>query len=339
MLRAGVIGLGVGEQHANTYAEHPAVEVVALCDLDPDRLSEIGERHPGARAAESAEALIDDPAIDVVSIASYDSHHHAQVMRAIERGKHVFVEKPLCQYEHEAREIHAALRERPELVLSSNLPLRMSPRFQWLREQIAAGGLGRVYYLEGDYDYGRLWKIVEGWRGQLDFYSVTLGGALHVIDLLLWLTGDRVVSVTARGTQIASAGSQFRFDDLVLATLELESGALAKVSANFGCVHPHFHGVKVFGTEATFINGLDHGTLWTGSDDAPAAQRVEAAYPGVAKGALIPSFIEAVLGRGPAVVSADEVFTAMSVCFAIDRATATSETVEPQPFAELAQRE
>ena len=49
---------------------------------------------------------------------------------AIEHGKHVFVEKPLCLYEEEGREIAALLRERPDLRLSSNLPLRLSPRFR-----------------------------------------------------------------------------------------------------------------------------------------------------------------------------------------------------------------
>jgi predicted dehydrogenase len=331
-LGVGIIGLGVGERHIAGYEAHPEAEVRVICDIDEQRLAEVAAAHEGVRATASAEDLIDDPGVQVVSIASYDSDHHAQIVHALGAGKHVFVEKPLVQYEEQAREVRALLVANPELRLSSNLPLRRSPRFEWLKEQVDAGTFGRLYYLEGDYDYGRLWKITEGWRGKLDFYSVTLGGTVHLVDLLLWLTGDHVVSVSAAGNQIASAGSQYRFNDFVMATLELESGAIAKVSANFGAVHPHFHGVKLFGTDATFINGLESGTLWRRKDGEPVAELVDAAYPGMEKGDLIHSFVASVLGEGPAEVTEDEVFETLSVCFAIDEAAASGKPVRPRPF-------
>lgn len=329
-IRAGVIGLGVGEQHAAAYAAHPDAELVALCDLDEERLASVGAAHPQARQAASAEEILDDPDIDAVSIASYDSFHHEQVKRALENGKHVFVEKPLCQHEHEALELHALLAERPELVLSSNLLLRVSPRFELLKSWIDGGRFGRIYHLHGAYDYGRLWKLTEGWRGDLDTYSVTLGGTVHILDLLLWLTGDAVERVTARGNHMVTEGTKFRFDDFVTATLELRSGAIATVAANFGCVHPHFHELEVWGTEATFMNGLEDATLWTG--DPPAPERVDAAYPGVRKGDLIASFVDAANGGGTPLVTATEVFDVMAACFAIDRAAASGEPVAAEPF-------
>src|SRR5207244_3826116 len=117
-------------------------------------------------------------------------------------------------------------------------------------------------FLEGDYNYGRLHKIVDGWRGKLPYYSVVHGGAIHLIDLLLWLTGERIVEVTARGNQIASRGSSFRNHDFVVALARLENGSLAKISANFGCIHPHFHAVNVYGTRATFQNGWPNARLF-----------------------------------------------------------------------------
>jgi predicted dehydrogenase len=331
-VKAGVIGLGVGEQRAVAYAEHPAVELTALCDMDEHRLREVGASHDGVRLTTSADELLDDPDLDIVSIASYDSDHHEQVVRALRGGKHVFVEKPLCQTDEQAREIHAALQARPELVLSSNLLLRASPRFQLLRRWIEEGRFGRVYYMEGDYDYGRLWKLTEGWRGDLETYSVTLGGTIHLVDLMLWLTGDRAVMARAAGNRLATEGTKFRFDDLVVGLLELESGAVLKVGANFGCVHPHFHDVKVFGTAATFVNGLESATLWTSSADGPVPERVDAAYPGVRKGQLIGSFVDAVTGGQPPIVTAEELFHAMAACFAIDRAAETGESIAVEAF-------
>lgn len=331
-MKAGVIGLGVGEHHAAAYAEHPAAELAVLCDRDEERLRAVGAAHPGVGLTTSAADVLNDPDIDIVSVASYDSDHHEQVCRALASGKHVFVEKPLCQTPEQMREIKGLIGQRPEVVVSSNLLLRASPRFELLKGWLDQGRFGRVYYMEGDYDYGRLWKLIEGWRGDLDSYSVTLGGTVHLVDLLLWLTGDRAVRVRSTGNRLVTEGTKFRFHDLVVALVELESGAIAKLGANFGCVHPHFHEVKVFGTDATFVNGLEAATLWTKGGDGPVAKPVEAPYPGVRKGQLIASFVAAAAGGPPPIVTAEEVFHVMATCFAIDRAADLDEAVTVESF-------
>ena len=114
-LRAGIIGLGVGEGHIGGYERDPRCRVVALCDIDEQRLAAVGARHPGRRLATDPRSILDDPEIDVVSIASYDDVHHAQVLAALAAGKHVFVEKPLCVHDQEFAEICDALRRAPEL--------------------------------------------------------------------------------------------------------------------------------------------------------------------------------------------------------------------------------
>jgi predicted dehydrogenase len=331
-LRVGVIGLGVGEQHIAGYEAHPAARVTALCDLDGTRLAEVAERHPGRKLFNEAAQLIADPDIDVVSIASYDSFHFEQVAAALRAGRHVFVEKPLCQRRAEADELWALWRERPHLRLSSNVPLRMSPRFAQLRGQIADGLLGEIYYLEGDYDYGRLWKITEGWRGDEAFYSVVQGGAVHMVDLLLWLTGRRVVEVAALGSDKATRDTRFAYDDLVLATLTFEDGTIAKVSANFALVHPHFHGLKVCGTEGTFINRLGDAELWTTRGDDAVPKAVSTAYPGVHKGDLLHSFVASIVGDENAVVPGEDVFETMAVLFAIEQAVTSGERVPVRAF-------
>lgn len=324
MLRVGVIGLGVGEKHAEAWERHPDCSVVALCDFDPRRLEEVGSRLPaGERFGRAEDLLAAD--LDAVSIASYDSHHFEQVRTALGRGLHVFVEKPLCTSEEEAAELQALRARNPGVRLSSNLPLRRSPRFLDLRERIRRKELGRLYYAELDYEYGRLWKITEGWRGREPFYSVMMGGGIHMVDLLLWLTGSRVAKVTATASNaIASAGTQFGYDDLVVTLLEMEDGMVAKVAANFGCLHPHFHAVKLFGTDGTFVNGLPDATLWTGDRRNPRPTRLDSAYPGVHKGDLIHSFAEAILRGTPPEVSEEDVFHTMEVVIAIERARRTN---------------
>ena len=168
-LRAGIIGLGVGEQHIAGYEAHPGCVVTALCDFDPAKEEMARAKYPDKRFYRRDTDLLDDPDIDVVSIASFDDYHHAQLVRALNNRKHVFVEKPLCQFEEQLRDIRLGLINNPDLLISSNLILRQSPRFLWLKEQIDQGHMGRIYYMEGDYNYGRLHKIIGGWRGKLDF--------------------------------------------------------------------------------------------------------------------------------------------------------------------------
>lgn len=318
-LRAGVIGLGVGEKHAEALAENADCELVALCDHDAGRLAQVAPRFPGVRAVEKDIEILDDPTINLVCIASYDDMHFSQAMRALHHGKHVFVEKPFVVHEHEARAVRKQLERNKHLRLSSNLILRRSPRFVDLRRRIERGEFGRLYHLEADYSYGRLEKITKGWRGQLEFYSAVHGGGVHVTDLLMWLAGDRIVEVSAFGNAIASAGSGFKNFDNVVAAVRFESGAVGKVGVNFGCVMPHFHPVEIYGTQATFINGRECAWLYTSRDPQVPPVRIETEYPGVRKGDLIAGFVNAILGRGPADVSEEDVFASLSVCCAIER--------------------
>ena len=318
-IRAGIIGLGVGEAHIEGYRKHPDCEVVSICDFDDQKLEKCSGRYPSLKSTNNDADILTDPSIDVVSIASYDNYHHGQVLAAIRHGKHVFVEKPLCLCEEEALEIRCALAERPEIKLSSNLILRRSPRFLAVRDLFLEGRLGDLYYLESDYNYGRLEKLTEGWRGGLDFYSVVYGGGVHVVDLLLWLTGERVVEVSSYGNRVASKGSRFSRDDFVVSLLKFENGTIGKVSANFGCVSPHFHSLVAYGTKGTYINEPSCGRLIESRSAAGKATEIAAEYPGVEKGDLLLSFVDSILTGGRAEVDVEDVFGTMSVCFAIEK--------------------
>jgi predicted dehydrogenase len=317
-LRVGVIGLGVGAQHAEVYARRADCELAVLCDLAPLTLSQVGARFPDVAQTTDASHVLRDPSVQAVSIATYDDCHHAQVIQALANGKHVFVEKPLCLHRREFDDIKSALAQHPELQLSSNLILRKSPRFIELKQMIRDGILGDIYYVEGDYLYGRLQKIVDGWRGRIEGYSVMHGGGIHLIDLLTWLLDDAIVEVTAVGNAIAARGSDFRYNDTVVALLRLRSGAVGKVSANFGCVHPHFHALTIFGTKATYVNGPHSAVLYTSRDAQTQPRRIATAYPGTHKGDLIDSFVDAIQSRGKPEVPANEVLQAMAVSLAIE---------------------
>jgi predicted dehydrogenase len=315
-LKVGVIGLGVGQAHVKSYQDHPDCKVTMIADLETEKLKEYKEQ--GIECTTDANSLIVSDEVDLVSIASYDDIHGQQILLALKNGKHVFVEKPLCFDEKEANQIFALLKEKPELKLTSNLVLRRSPRFIQVKEMLEAGKLGKSYYFEADYNFGRLHKIVDGWRGQLPFYSVMLGGGVHMVDLVLWLAKSKVIEVTAMGNNICTEDTGFKFNDLTVGLLKFEDGQLAKVSSNYGCVRSHFHNFLVYGTEGTFINDDLVGKFISSRDPEVAPTLLDSAYPGVEKGVLIHNFVDHVLGKTEVFVSQQEIFDVMSVCFALD---------------------
>jgi predicted dehydrogenase len=331
VIQAGVIGLGVGAQHAAAYEAHSRARLAVLCDTSLAVSRSVGRQFPAARRTTNWREVIDDPDVDVVSICTYDNQHAEQVLAAIRAGKHVFVEKPMCLTVDEARAIRAALKiatsaSRGTLVLSSNLPLRLSPRFLRVRSMIERGDLGEIYHVEADYFYGRLSKLTDGWRGRIPQYSVVLGGAVHMIDLVLWLTGGHVENVTAIGSNIASRRSGLAINDHVIALLHFSNGMTAKVSANFGCVRPHDHGLSVFGTKATFTSAPAAaygsscgGVLFTSRDPSALPILIDDPHPGAGKGDQISAFVAAALGQGTPIVSVEDVFRTMCVCLAVDR--------------------
>lgn len=333
-LGVAVIGLGIGEQHARMYATLPQCRVKVLTDLDPARAQQLSSEFPGSVVRPSFDHALADENVDIVSIASFDNAHFAQVMAALKAGKHVFVEKPLCRTAVELTDIRKALAARPDLHLTSNLVLRGADLYRWLRAEIAAGAFGDIYAFDGDYLYGRLHKITDGWRGATDSYSVMLGGGIHMIDLLLWLTGQRPERVQAAGSRLATRDTAFRYDDFTAATLTFSSGLVARITANFACVHPHQHVVRIFGTRKTFILD-DAGPRVLTHRDPPQrgmtvakAEPVQLATTPEHKGVLIPDFVRGIANGASANTSErDAALDAIAIAAACDEAAASSKPV------------
>lgn len=319
-LQVGIIGLGVGEQHLQGYAQHPSCLVRTVCDFNAEKVAAVLARFPGIRGSTSAQDVLDDPEVDLVSIASYDNYHCEQVVRALENGKHVLVEKPLCLFPHEAAAIYARLVEDTACQLSCNLPLRTCPRFVRARNLVRGGDLGTVFYLEGDYLWGRTEKITEGWRKDMEFYSIVHGAAVHMIDLIMWVMDARPVEVVAYGNKLATAGSSLRFNDFAAMLLRFDNGVLAKVSAAGGCAHPHFHRLAVFGDKKTFLHELNGACLVELAPDGERRTEVTEEYPAKEERVkLLTSFVEYLLDpASKPLVSAQEALDVMAVCFAAE---------------------
>ena len=329
IIKAGVIGLGVGAHQARTLYSLPSCELVSICDFDKKRLQEIGTELPNTNQTQDAKNILSDPNIDLVCIASYDNYHYEQVISCLNNGKNVYVEKPICLKKNELDDINQKLKSHSNLSISANMVLRTCPLFIKVRNEVLSNKMGDLYHLEADYLWGRKEKLISGWRADADFYSIIYGAAVHMIDLVLWITGKRPVSVKALGSNIIASGTTQKHNDFAILLLEYENKMTVKISAHGGGVHPHFHALKIFGKKSTFIHDYTN-TLWIDKSDSNQKYRNEnASYPEKKlRGQSLISFVNSLLNKEKKVlVSEDDVFNVMQICLAAEEAVNSGDSV------------
>jgi predicted dehydrogenase len=314
----------------DVYLNHLSVESCVVYDFDSAKAVQAAAVSERISVAQNAEDVLNDPSINIVSVASYDNHHAAQVIRALSLGKHVFVEKPLCLSMQEAILIQQALKQSPNARVSSNLPLRACPRFRLLKEAILNGNMGSIYAMRADYFWGRVEKLTAGWRADMPFYSIIYGASVHMIDLAIWMLGRRPVEVRALGNQMATTNSALRYNDFVTLQMIFEDGLVVESSAHGGCVHPHFHRVEVYGTQKSFLQELSGASWVNSSDEKIPLEAVVGGYPAKeTRAEILKSFLDLIVGnvdRG--IVTQEDVFSTMSVCFAAQESMQTGRSIK-----------
>jgi len=327
-LIVGVVGLGVGEQHALMYAELEQCRVKWLHDLSSKQAKKVARQVGQGEIATSLEQILSDPDVSIVSLATFDHMHFGEVISAFDAGKHVFVEKPLCRSLEELNSIAQSWNDNRRPHIQSNLVLREAPVYKQLKTMIECGELGTIYAIDGDYLYGRLHKITEGWRENVPDYSVMEGGGIHMIDLMVWLAGERPGTVATVGNNISTRETSFDYNDFMASTFEFPSGLIGRITANFGSVHRHHHVLRVFGTKGTFIYDDMGPRIHRTRDEDAQAEVLEVNTLPPHKGSLIPNFIDAIIsGKDPAPAAHRE-FDLISICGAADKALADKKTVE-----------
>ena len=323
-LNVGVIGLGVGAKHARVLSSNKKVNLISLCDLDNKKINLYKRIFKNCKFTNNSDEIFKNPNIDIVSIASYDNFHAKHILQAIKYNKHFFVEKPFCQNINELNKICLKLNKKKRIIFSSNLVLRSNPAFVDLKKKIKKKIVGDIYYCEGDYNYGRINKILYGWRGQIPFYSVVLGGAIHLIDLIIWLSDKKVKSVIAEGNKLSTKNTKFKNYDLVSALLKFEDGMIAKVTSNFASVTPHHHILSIYGTKSTFFYNNKVIKFYKSRDDLNF-KKVNSNFSNKQKSEVLNSFIDSVYyQKNLKIVRETEIINLMLVCFAIEKSLKTN---------------
>ena len=147
MIRVAVIGAGQwGPNLIRNFHNKQTSEVAWVIDRDEARLAEVRARFADVRVGTDAAAAFADPAVEAVVVATPTRTHHALVKAALERGKHVLVEKPITADVRQSEEL-AALAEGARRVLMVGHVFLYNVAVRHVKALLDSGELGRVYYV------------------------------------------------------------------------------------------------------------------------------------------------------------------------------------------------
>jgi predicted dehydrogenase len=199
-IKAAVVGTGfIGVVHVEAL-RRLGVEVTGVVGSSPERAAEKARAAALPPPYPSFEAMLADPAVDVVHLTTPNHLHHAQVRDALAAGKHVVCEKPLAMSSDETAEL-LRLGEESGLVHAVNFNIRFYAQNQEARARVQAGEIGDVRLVSGGYLQD--WLLFDtDWNWRLD---PAAGGSLravgdigsHWLDLVTFITGRHVEAVMA----------------------------------------------------------------------------------------------------------------------------------------------
>lgn len=230
----GVVGAGIGRSHIlEGYATNPdKFRVLALCDLDAQRLGTVADEFGIARRTTTFDELLAMDDLDIIDICTPPMVHYPMIVAGLRAGKHVICEKPLVGSLKQMDEIMAVEAEATGRLMPI-FQYRFGNGIQQAKAIIDAGLAGTPYV--GTVE--TLWRreaayYAVPWRGRwkTELGGVLMGHAIHPHDIFVYLMGP-LKSLFGR---VATRVNPIEVEDCISASVELESGALGSFTATLG---------------------------------------------------------------------------------------------------------
>ena len=324
-LRIGIVGLGrLGKRHAENLAHRVGdAELAAACSLVPGELEWASKELGIETLYDDYGKMIAEANLDAVFIASSSSVHAAQIIGGLDRGLHVFCEKPMGISIEECLSVEKAAAAHPDRTFMVGFVRRFDPSYRYAKKLIEEGAIGTPF-------------LVRSQTVDLDEYAPfqvkfvpTSGGIfldmnVHDIDLARWYLGDEVASVYAIGGSFVHPEFEAVGDaDNTCALLKFKSGKMAVLSVSRTAFHGHDTHTEITGSKGIIKIGMTPAKNRVELFDREGA-RVECVkdfYERFAEGFLAEAehFVESALqGRDPGMVARDGT-AATEVGFALGR--------------------
>ena len=316
-LQVGVIGAGYWATYAHIPAilAHPRAELLAVQSRSQPKADKVAKDFQAKHAVTDPMKMLDLPGLDAVVIATTPNMHHAQAKAALERGKHVLVEKPMTFTAAEAKEL-CDLADAKGVQLLISCPWHFTPHGMAVRAKIRSGELGEIRMisvlmtnpidklLKGinttpTHDASNVY--LEPCLGSYNDPAIAGGGQIycqisHAAAYLSFLTGLRPKEVFAR---FAYEGSVNDIYDAL--TVTMENGALVSIASTGATpMNERSYEVRVYGTQ-----GIALLELWRGQAEVVPFEGPRQTLPSLAPDELYPergpmlNLVDAALGLKP----------------------------------------
>ena len=266
-LRMGVVGLGMGQGHAQGYQSHPGAELVALCDVDEARLQSVAAKMGVPEQYTDTRKMFRQAGLDAVSIAVPNKFHAPLTIAALQAGLHVLCEKPMATTVKEAERMQEAARKaRKNLMI--NFSFRFTEASGALKQQVDAGVIGDIYF--GRSVWHRRRGMPGGWFTDKELAG---GGPLidlgvHRLDLALWLMGypepvavsgstyDLIARKVARKER-----RKYTVEDLACGIVKFANGATLILEASWALNirEPEHMSTTLYGTRGSLVQKNEEG--------------------------------------------------------------------------------
>jgi predicted dehydrogenase len=218
-LRIAVVGYGYwGPNLVRNVIERPDTSLASLCELDPARAAAFSARVPDVPVTADLDAVLADPSIDAVIVATPPRTHHRIAADALSAGKHVLIEKPMARTSAEAHDLIRLANER-DLILMPGHTFIYSPPVNKVRQLIRDGALGDVYFVTSS-------RLNLG-KYQAD--GVVCDLAPHDLSILLYWLDQPVVSVSASARSVFKDG----VPEVAFITFTFAGGATANIQVSW----------------------------------------------------------------------------------------------------------
>jgi len=326
--KLGVAIHGVGQvayAHAASWLKNPHARIVSVGSRRRESAEKLAARfNLDCSIHERFEDALADPRVDIVNLSGPNQVHTPQGIAAAKAGKHILMEKPMCL----SMEENAALREavaQAGVRSVVSFVLRWNPLFENLKSLLAAGAVGRLFYVEVDYWHGlaQWWTGWEWAHKTAGGGSTMLLGGCHAVDAIRWFSGREVVEVAAFANNIKK---NFEFDANVVAILKFDDGSIGKTSALFDAEMPYAFNIDLAGTEGTLRdNRVWSKTLFPGQKGWTTMQTIlpdSGAVEHHPFDAQINHFVDCILQGRESHCNIADAYRTHEVCIAIDRSIA-----------------
>jgi predicted dehydrogenase len=234
-VKIGVVGLGViGKLHIGNIIKDELTELAAVCDVNADVASSLGEKH-NCKWYSDPMKMLDEKVCDAVVIATPHYDHTTVGIAALQKGYHVLVEKPISVHKADCQKLIAAHKNR-KLIFAAGFNQRTRGTYRKLKNLITSGELGEVirvswvvtnWFRTDSYYSSGSWRAT--WEGEGG--GVLLNQCPHQLDLMQWILG---MPKKVRGFCSMGRMHNIEVEDEVTAVLEWPNGSTGVFTCSTG---------------------------------------------------------------------------------------------------------